>query len=79
MRNFIGCFIETVKDCAVEFKEFIVKAVVVTLCLSFILFLFLPSLPTYYFFDSTHRCNLVTGKSESYSNASYDRGWHEHK
>jgi len=55
-----------------KLDDFIIRCVVVTLCIWFLLYNFYPQ---YEFIDSTHRVNKVSGKSEYYSTGSIDRGW----
>lgn len=56
-----------------QLKDFIIKCVVITLCVWLILYLFYPR---YEFFDDTHRANKITGRVEYYSDRSFDKGWH---
>lgn len=55
-------------------KEFIIKLALITFCLWLLLDLFIPK---YEFIDAKHRVNKITGKSEYYSDQSYNVGWHE--
>jgi hypothetical protein len=57
-----------------QLDEFIKKLILITLCIWLLLYLFFPK---YQFIDCEHRVNILNGKSEHYSNRSWDRGWHE--
>ena len=53
---------------------FIVKSAVLSFCIEMIL---THHCPKYHFPDPGKRCNLITGKCETYSNANYNKGWKE--
>lgn len=52
--------------------NFFTRCAFVTICVMMILSSYYPR---YEFLDATHRVDTITGKSEFYSNHSYDRGW----
>lgn len=53
---------------------FIIKCLVITLCINYIAY---NNLPRYHFLNSKTRVNKVTGVSEYYYDAGYCQGWKE--
>lgn len=52
-------------------KDFIIKCCVVTLCVTWLLYLFFPR---YEFTDATHVANRITGKIHYYTTSGYSTG-----
>lgn len=55
-----------------DIYKFGIKCIIVTICLYILIGSFFPK---YEFPDTHHRCNRATGVVESFSTASYNRGW----